>query len=500
MNFGKRALLSVLRRKGKSLILFAVIFILGNIIAGAIAIQQSTENVEKKIKKDLGAVATVDYDYENMMEISEEDANEMENLSEKKINEIGGLSYVKEYDYSASSYLELGDFSAISYDYGNEGGETVSDGSMDYVLLEGTNKEEPIDFSNKTVSLTEGRFFSKEELENGTYGAIISAELASENSLTVGDEMVLDAVSFKHNEDGGSERNEWKDFRFKVIGIFKAASLEKSEDDDKNKSLASSMMYLETDQLNTIYLPNKAVDEISQANFEREKEQNPGSFVNSDGSEMEYEDNFYAIPTYILNDPEDVEPFKEEVLPLLPKFFKVTASSDKYDEVAGSIQKLSNISGYVVIAAVVASLLIISLMVVLFLRDRNHELGIYLSLGESRKKVLAQIMLELLMISAVAMGLSLFTGNILGKTVSDSLLQSDILADNSSNGADEMFFMNTVTSNISLTAEDVQEAYSVDFTASYFIVFMLVGLATVLGSAALPLLYVMRLNPKKILM
>lgn len=50
MNYWNRALCSVTRRKGKSLILFAVIFVLGNVIAGSIAIQQSTQNVEKKLK------------------------------------------------------------------------------------------------------------------------------------------------------------------------------------------------------------------------------------------------------------------------------------------------------------------------------------------------------------------------------------------------------------------------------------------------------------------
>ncbi|MEG0255667.1 MAG: ABC transporter permease, partial [Vagococcus sp.] len=49
MNFFKRAMASVTRRKGKSIILFAVIFILGNVMAGAIAIDQGTKSVEDTI-------------------------------------------------------------------------------------------------------------------------------------------------------------------------------------------------------------------------------------------------------------------------------------------------------------------------------------------------------------------------------------------------------------------------------------------------------------------
>jgi putative ABC transport system permease protein len=62
MNFFKRAIRSVTRQK-KSMILFAVIFILGNILAGSVIIQQSTQNVEKTTKEQMGAIATVGIDW-----------------------------------------------------------------------------------------------------------------------------------------------------------------------------------------------------------------------------------------------------------------------------------------------------------------------------------------------------------------------------------------------------------------------------------------------------
>ncbi|MGI6155554.1 MAG: ABC transporter permease, partial [Enterococcus lemanii] len=66
MNFWQRGLKSVTRRKGRSLILFLVIFILGNVIAGAVSIEQSTKNVEEATKKKMVAVATVEMDYERL--------------------------------------------------------------------------------------------------------------------------------------------------------------------------------------------------------------------------------------------------------------------------------------------------------------------------------------------------------------------------------------------------------------------------------------------------
>lgn len=80
MNYLKRAWLSVTRRKGKSLLLFIIIFILSNVIAGAVSIQQATQNVEKTIKNKMGATVTLRLDYENI-----------ENLKMKTITAVGEL-------------------------------------------------------------------------------------------------------------------------------------------------------------------------------------------------------------------------------------------------------------------------------------------------------------------------------------------------------------------------------------------------------------------------
>ncbi|MFD1899805.1 hypothetical protein GQR36_06325 [Enterococcus termitis] len=79
------------KKKGKSLILFAVIFVLGNVIAGAIAIQQSTQNVEKSVKKELGGMATIQLDYENNQEEFMKEDLEIEPLKVELIKKLAIL-------------------------------------------------------------------------------------------------------------------------------------------------------------------------------------------------------------------------------------------------------------------------------------------------------------------------------------------------------------------------------------------------------------------------
>ncbi|WP_086314207.1 hypothetical protein A5821_001805 [Enterococcus sp. 7F3_DIV0205] len=494
MNYWNRALCSVTRRKGKSVILFAVIFILGNVIAGSIAIQQSTANVEKKIKHDLGATVSVDLDYQKMMD--EGQSFSPSALKVDDIKKLGESSYVKEFDYNVKTSL----FVKKIKTYEMENAATMS-GIPKTLSLKGNNLLEPLDFKDKKVNLVEGRTFKQDEINSGKDVAIISKKLAEANGFNVGDKVVLDSSVMDFKQDGATEELASQDHPVEIIGIFEPTSVEKKKSDGKDQK-GIEEQFMETEQFNTIYMPNDAVMNINKVEFEKGKELVPDRYKKADGTEMAMEDMNQIIPVYVLKSPEDVEAFKEEAKSLIPEGYKLSASTDQYDQVGGTFKKMSQISGYVVLLAIGATLLIISLVVILFLRDRKHELGIYLSLGETRTKVMQQILIELLLISLVAMCLSLVTGNILGKMVSESLIASDAFSqtsDAASNGGTMMIGGNN-SSMSTLTTEDVSSAYEVKFSISYIVTFLIAGLSTVLLSAVLPLTYVLRLNPKKIMM
>ncbi|MBO0444891.1 hypothetical protein IGJ55_000577 [Enterococcus sp. AZ170] len=493
MNYWNRAICSVTRRKGKSVILFAVIFILGNVIAGSIAIQQSTANVEKKIKHDLGATVSVDFDYQKMMD--EGETVSPTSLKVEDMKKLGESTYVKEFDYNVKSSLIVKKIK--TYEMKN----TADFGGMPKVLnLKGNNLLEPLDFKDKKVKLVEGRTFKQEEINNGKDVAIMSKKVAEENGFNVGDKVVLDSLVVDYKQDGSQEELASQDHPVEIIGLFDPISVEKKKSDGKEQQ-GMNEQFMETEQFNTLYMPNDAVININKAEFDKGKELLPDRYKNTDGTEATVDDMNQIVPVYVLKTPEDVEAFKEEAKPLIPEGYKLTASTDQYDQVGGTFKKMSQISGYVVLLAIGATLLIISLVVILFLRDRKHELGIYLSLGETRAKVMQQIVIELLLISLVAMCVSLITGNVLGKMVSESLIASDAFSqtgDAASSGGAMM--IGGGSSLPTLTTEDVASAYEVKFSMSYIMTFLIAGLSTVLLSAILPLTYVLRLNPKKIMM
>lgn len=521
MNFFKRALLSVTRRKGKSLILFAVIFILGNVIAGAIAIDQGTDNVEEDIKKKIGATATVTIDQDKLEKYANEHngefpSEEIKDPSVKTLEKISQLAYVKYYDYNHRNIAQTEKIKRVKVNRAND--DSMISGMSDmenYVSFQGVNYAPLLDIKTKKISLADGRVFSDQEVSDGKAVAVVSTSFAKENSLAIGDKVVIDSQIVSYNEGGEPEDKSTFDFPLEIIGLFDVNKVEKTSKETDRKKREMFGMDAETEmeeKLNTIYLPNKQVSNYGKEYFQRDFDKNPHHYemLNKDGTNMSKDEiiSFYTsdemnigTPVYMLKRPEDAEAFRKEAQAVLDnQYYKILVSTDQYDSIAGPMKGMSKIAKMVLVIAVLASIMIITLVVVLFLRDRRPELGIYLSLGEKRGKVIGQIVAEVMLIAVAAITISVFTGNLLAKSTSNTLIQTQKSeAASNTSPADDYYTLSQI-STVTYGEEDVIASYKISLSPSYIVLFYIVGLGVILMSTIVPLIYIVRLNPKKIMM
>lgn len=512
MNFIKRGLASITRRKGKSLILFAVILILGNVMAGAIAIDQGTKSVESTIKKKLGAVATITQDYEQVEKDAEDDDSAYEKMTNPKketLEEIGKLDEVSYFDYSVMGYLNT---KKLTMAQSKNEDFIMGDGESSFFKFKGINFNEVLDVKNNIIKLKDGRVFDKEEVEKEKNVIMVSEEVAKQNNLRVGDKVVIDynsGMGIMVGEDGNETESKpvTKDYQAELIGTFTVLQSEKKEGKKNNDSaINAESNYME--RVNTIYAPNGYVSKVMKETSALEFEQNPEMYGDMSKEEFEkmQDENDSGTATYILKKPEMSEDFRIKSEKILQdaknKYVKVLISSDQYDQVAGPVKGMSKISKLVLIISVLASILIITLVTILFLRDRKHELGIYLSLGEKRTKVVGQIVFEVVVVAFIAITISVFTGNMLAKGFSSSLIQTQKTEQTDGGygnfNMDDWEYAQLTNNNIS--EDDVIEAYNISLNPTYILLFYVVGIGVVLVSAVAPLVYIMRLNPKKIMM
>lgn len=213
---------------------------------------------------------------------------------------------------------------------------------------------------------------------------------------------------------------------------------------------------------------------------------------------------------YYLDDPENAEAFVE----LAKKksdidfdTFSLDANDRLYQQNASSLESMQSFAKMFVWIVVIAGSAILCLILALTIRNRYYEIGVLLSLGQSKVKIIAQQLIEIGLIAVVAFVISLGTGqltshymgNMLESGSSSNVMQMDQKDDQPNDNQQktntqtkENFLGNMMEGpsnqelDVSITGENVVQLAGV--TAAICIV-----------SIAVPAAYVLRLTPRQIL-
>lgn len=509
MNFMKRGFTSIIRRPGKTIILLIVVFILGNLIAGAISVKESVKNTQKVLRDKIGAVLSIEVDYDKINNSGNYDT-QIKSIPVETIDSIGKSEYVKYYDYISKTWLNSSTLKAY-YDNSQGGGEvgifmtkvaagntSPSTGAGEVATFQITGGQNPkiSDIEQGNITLFTGRTFNDDEIKNSKTAILVSKNFAELNNLSVGQTIKLKREIYKYISD--SEKilepsiAAVKEFEFNIIGIFEPV---KKANVDQN----GAVTYAINNYDNMIYATNTAVNYINQTINDVERSTNGESGVSYNN----------IIPVFVLKDQQKLEDFKTEMSYLLPENYKFTDNSSSYNNISAPMDNMDWIASIVLYVSTASTLIILSLLITLFLRDRKHEIGIYLSLGERRKNVILQIVMEVVCISFIAVTLSIFSGNIISGIMSQQMLENQIISDQQNNngiGIPEVRIMKMPSEldmlgfSSTLTNDDLMEAYSVKLGLNTILLFYLVGMGSILLSTLVPIIYITRLNPKKIMM
>ena len=275
-----------------------------------------------------------------------------------------------------------------------------------------------------------------------------------------------------------------QNIELEIVGIF-------SVNRPKNKT-DNDYMYDELE--NKIYTSNKVVENIVNFSVTEYKK------IDQDAVDQ-YLSGITITPLFVLKDPLNLDKFKASITKDVPEYYKITDNSGNYKKIAAPMKNMKWISSVVLYVSIGATLLILSLLITLFLRDRKHEIGIYLALGERKYKVVSQILIEVLLISFAGITMSLFAGGIIASSVSKEMLNNELIA-----AADkpDMYYdgssLDWLGYSATVSEEDLMSAYNVTLNGYTTLLFYIVGLTTVLVSTIVPIFYITRLIPKKVWM
>lgn len=486
MNFFKRAMLSITKKKIKSLILFVVLLIIANMVLVGLSIQTATKKSTELAREKLGSDVTLKVNRQKFMEERRENkdlslSNEP-HLTKDIADTLKDNEHVVSYNYISSAFGLAKNFENIKNE--DESNSTTSQEeekprnrfkmgdsnvtTMPDISFSGTIATNLLsDFKDGDSKLIEGRGVTKDD--EGKNIAVIEKNLAKENSLKIGSKIQVSSV------------DENTTLELEVVGIYEA-------NEDSNSNDNRKMNFL--NPYNKIYIPYDMASKIST----------------TDGSGNKN----ITSAVYFMDNPSNIESFKEyaKSKKIDLNTYTLDANDLLYKQMVGPIENVGSFSKTIVATVSIAGALILVLIIALSLKDRKYEIGVLLSIGESKSKVISQLVIEVLLVACLAFATSAFTGNLAANKIGDSLLQKEIkvsessLTQNRTNFGEHGPMEQGGSGRINkkkIKNSDVVKNIDVSVTLRDLQKLAAIGLLIVIASAAIPTISVLRFSPKTIL-
>ncbi|MCJ8172798.1 ABC transporter permease [Clostridium botulinum] len=483
MNFLKRAMLSISKKKIKSLILFVVLLVIANMVLVGLSIQTATKKSTELAREKLGSDVTLKVNDQKLMEQrrnnKEEGSSSRPSLTTDIADTLKENEHVTQYNYISSSFGLAKNFENVknedsSDDTNSEekpkgmfkmGGSDVT--TMPEISFSGTIATNLLsDFKDGDSKIAEGRGITKDDA--GKNVAVIEKNLAKENSLKVGSKIQVASV------------DENTTLELEVVGIYEANS-DESTNDNRNMDFLNPY--------NKIYMPYDVVSKVSTGDSTDSKNITSAVYF------MDNADNIESFKEYAKNKKIDLETYT------------LDANDQLYTQMVGPIENVGSFSKTLVATVSIAGAMILVLIIALSLKDRKYEIGVLLSLGESKFKVISQLVVEVILVASIAFATSAFTGNLAANKIGDTLLTNEIEVAESSSMQENQNFGGRGTmvvgpgrmnSNVTKNADVVKEI-DVSVTSKDLEKLAGIGLLIVIASAAIPTISVLRFSPKTIL-
>lgn len=468
----KNALLSLKKNIGKTILLFVIIVVITNLVIAGLSIQSATKKSMDQIRSSLGNDVTLSVDFRNMIKNrkpSEAVSNET-SLTTTMVDSLKDLKYVKNYNYQISTSANSNSISAVetASDNSNNQPEQASN-QVDFTISANTTMKYLDSFTNNNYKLTKGRLLTTKD--QNTNNCVIETNLASDNDLSVGDTFTITTTI---NDETITQE-------LTIVGIYEIQS----------------------------------TNEIGSAHFN-----NPVNTIYTDlsiGQTLTGSSENITSAIYYLDDPENAEAFVE----LAKKksdidfdTFSLDANNRLYQQNASSLESMQSFAKMFVWIVVIAGSAILCLILALTIRNRYYEIGVLLSLGQSKVKIIAQQLIEVGLIAVVAFVISLGTGqltshymgNMLESSSSSNVMQMGQKGDqpnDNQNQSDSNQQKNNTQTKENFLGNMIQgpsnQELDVSITGENVIQLAGVTAAICIVSIAVPAAYVLRLTPRQIL-
>ncbi|MEV6175489.1 ABC transporter permease [Streptomyces sp. NPDC051954] len=359
MNFVKRAGMSLGARRSKTTALLAIFLVICTLLLGGFLLQAAAGRQEADAQRTIGVDVTV----------------RKKGLTPALTDRLGALDMVHRYNAELAVQAATKDFAPLTSKVPEPGGAAAGKKDKGALAVNGVRDSGMLlPFSYGSTKITAGRGITPDD--EGRDVAVIEQRLAAKNRLEVGDTVQVESTDGKHTS------------AVKVVGIFQDPAQDPT-------------MWVAPHELpgNTLYVPAGIAKKLTTGTATvREAVLKIGS-------------------------PDQARQLHADVEHLLGRGgFEFRVNDKSYRDQVRPIQRVGTFAGLIVWVIALAGALILGLIVMLQIRERRAELGVLLSMGENKWKLIGQHAVEVAAVTLPAVALAALAGSLTGQSAGDAFL------------------------------------------------------------------------------
>ena len=352
----QQAVAYIFRKKTRNFILFLILFLILSCLYFCFSLMQVGGGMEAQIRKSSGASFDL---------VSKERGSAFSWKEGAKISHLSDvISTIPQY----VSPVRLIDKKVVT------GKQTVErddlDNEANQALGATFTKEtgQSVDFRSGAFQLIKGKHISAKRQ------ILIHESLARKNKLSVGDKLTLS--NFQGTE------NRAKKMSFDIVGIFSGKKEETFT--GMSSDLSENQVFLHyEDSSQLLNLTDKLVTKLS----------------------------------FGIKNPDRINQVIKQVEHLDIDWNRLRLDEDRkaFDSLKESSKALQGIVRTMMISLIVTGAGVLSFLMALWTRERNHEIGILLAIGKSKGRIFAQFLMEILLVSLMSLLPALAIGRLLSR-------------------------------------------------------------------------------------
>lgn len=387
----KNAYLSIIRNKGRNILIGIIILVIACACSVTLAIKNSASLLIKSYSEKYDIVASLEINRNSLMKNFKgsstdktqskqnmmEQFNSIQSFTISDIENYGKSEYVKNYYYTNSIGLNSSNIEAASSTT-SESTNTQSNNmkrpndiatpSADFTLTGYSSYEAMTDFISGSYTITDGEVSNDFNSNN----CVINSELATVNDLKTGDTIML-----------LNPNDETKTYSLTITGIF-----------TENESDSDSQMSMFSKSANTI---------ITNSNFVNNIATDDTTLKNT------------LTPTFVLQNKDVIENFETELKEKgLSEYLTVRTNLDDIESATDSVSNVSTFATTFLIITLTIGAIVLFVLNMINVRERKYEIGVLRTIGMSKTSLTVQFISELLIITIIF----LIIGTIIGASIS----------------------------------------------------------------------------------